>query len=130
MCHSKMMSRSQRGLARYSPLYFICVNDQLRSSEMKTSIYAVRYGDALNPWGDVIAMARSHCLLKPGGQALVGVPTGPKDILLFNAARVYGPIMYAHLFANWKQVYTEMTPEDFSTGCPWCYQPLYIVEKE
>ena len=25
-----------------------------------------RYGDPLNPWGDLIAMAQSWCLLKPG----------------------------------------------------------------
>ncbi len=25
-----------------------------------------RYGDALNPWGDIIAMARMWCVLKPG----------------------------------------------------------------
>ena len=25
-----------------------------------------RYGDQLNPWGDLIAMARAWCLLKPG----------------------------------------------------------------
>ena len=25
-----------------------------------------RYGDSLNPWGDLITMAQSWCLLKPG----------------------------------------------------------------
>jgi len=33
----------------------------------------------LNPWGDLIAMARSWCLVKPGGYGIVGVPTGPGD---------------------------------------------------
>ena len=33
-----------------------------------------RYGDPLNPWGDLIAMAQAWCLLKPGARALVGVP--------------------------------------------------------
>ena len=33
----------------------------------------------LNPWGDLIAMARSWCLVEPGGYGLVGVPTGPGD---------------------------------------------------
>ena len=31
-----------------------------------------RYGDALNPWGDLIAMARAWCVLKPGARAIVG----------------------------------------------------------
>ncbi len=33
----------------------------------------------LNPWGDLIAMARSWCLVKPRGYGIVGVPTGPGD---------------------------------------------------
>ena len=35
----------------------------------------------LNPWGDLIAMARSWCLVKPGGYGVVGVPTGPGDYI-------------------------------------------------
>jgi hypothetical protein len=34
----------------------------------------------LNPWGDLITMARAWCLLKPGGRAIVGTPSGP-DII-------------------------------------------------
>ena len=33
-----------------------------------------RYGDSLNPWGDLISMAQAWCLLKPGARALVGLP--------------------------------------------------------
>ncbi len=95
---------------------------------MKCHVF--RYGDALNPWGDLISMARNYCLLKPGGQALIGVPSGPKDVLFFNAHRVYGPIMLSHLFANWKQVYNEVDRKKARTGCVWCYQPLYVLEKE
>ena len=32
-----------------------------------------RYGDSLNPWGDLIAMAQSWCLLKPGKYTQVTV---------------------------------------------------------
>ena len=35
------------------------------------------YGDSINPWGDLISMARAWCTLKPKGKALVGVPHGP-----------------------------------------------------
>merc|ERR1712050_641961 len=69
-----------------------------------------RYGDSLNPWGDLITMAQSWCLLKQGGRALVGVPSG-KDGIAFNSNRVYGKIMLPHLFANWKQIYS--TYRDF-----------------
>ena len=33
-----------------------------------------RYGDALNPWGDLMAVARAWCIAKPGAQFLLGVP--------------------------------------------------------
>ena len=35
------------------------------------------YGDSINPWGDLITMARAWCTLKPKAKALVGVPYGP-----------------------------------------------------
>ena len=39
-----------------------------------------RYGDDLNPFGDLIAMAKAWCVIKDGGKALVGVPSGTKLI--------------------------------------------------
>ena len=35
------------------------------------------YGDGINPWADLITMARAWCTLKPKARALVGVPYGP-----------------------------------------------------
>ena len=67
-----------------------------------------RYGDALNPWGDLQAIARAWCIVKPGGQLLIGVMTashGSSDRIEFNAHRVYGPLMFSHLLANWKQIW-------------------------
>jgi len=38
-----------------------------------------RMGVSLNPWGDLIAhWGKSLCITKPGGKALVGVPTGER----------------------------------------------------
>jgi hypothetical protein len=39
-----------------------------------------RYGDAINPWGDLITMAKAWCLTKSGGRMMVGVPTGPDQV--------------------------------------------------
>ena len=39
-----------------------------------------RYGDPVNPWADLIAMARSWCITKPGGKMFIGVPTGPDEV--------------------------------------------------
>jgi hypothetical protein len=34
-----------------------------------------RYGDALNPWGDILTVARGWCLTKSDGFMYLGVPT-------------------------------------------------------
>ena len=63
---------------------------------------------------------------------MVGVPTSPRDEVVFNMGRLYGDIQLSHLFANWKQVHStdkyrmgvEVPEEE-----PFVYQPLYILEK-
>ena len=90
-----------------------------------------RYGDGLNPWGDLVAMAQAWCLVRPGGRALVGIPTG-SDWIRFNAGRIYGPFQLSHLFANWKQVFTKakITPlTEEREGPNFAKQPIFILEK-
>ena len=65
-----------------------------------------RYGDALNPWGDMQAIARAWCVTKPGGQLLLGVmECGSNDAIDYNLHRCYHKNSYTHLMANWKQEY-------------------------
>ena len=91
-----------------------------------------RYGDQLNPWGDLITMARAWCLLKPGARAVVGVPAG-KDTICFNAHKFYGPVMFKHLFANWDQISTDIQDFGVFDDDPDCsdydFQPLHVLEK-
>ena len=49
-----------------------------------------RYGDQLNPWGDLIAMSKAWCLTKTGGRMLIGVPTGPDQVKTFINANIFG----------------------------------------
>lgn len=64
-----------------------------------------RYGDALNPWGDMIAVARAYCVTKPGGFLGLGMPSdNRKDEVIFNEARSYGPIRWSLISTNWQQV--------------------------
>lgn len=65
-----------------------------------------RYGDPLNPWGDLLAIARAWCITREGGHLLIGVPFEGKgrDRVIWNVHRVYGPSRYPHLAANWKLV--------------------------
>jgi len=63
-----------------------------------------RYGDQLNPWGDVVAIARAWCVSKPGAPLIVGVP-GCRygiDHIDWNAHRIYGRLRLPLLLQNFK----------------------------
>lgn len=51
-----------------------------------------RYGDALDPDGDVEAMKQAWCMLRPGGLAFIGLPMSCENSgnIEFNAHRIYG----------------------------------------
>ena len=67
-----------------------------------------RYGDSLNPWGDVLEIARAHCVCKPHGSLVIGVMINDGiDALEFNAHRVYGSARWPYLASNWQQIYRE-----------------------
>ena len=79
-----------------------------------------RYGDALNPWGDILAVTRAWCVTKPKGFMWAGVPTG-RDFVFYNWHRVYGKVRWPLLAINWRQVGTEKdfdAEEAFDRG-PW-----------
>ena len=58
-----------------------------------------RYGDILNPAGDLLTVRKLMDIVKPGGLVFIGVPCG-QDQLLWNAHRVYGPVRFQQLFAG------------------------------
>ncbi|CAC5364303.1 unnamed protein product [Mytilus coruscus] len=65
-----------------------------------------RYGDALNPWGDLIVVARAWCVTKNNGSLVLGVLYDiHHDFLAFNAHRCYGRKRYPYLSTNWNQYY-------------------------
>lgn len=59
-----------------------------------------RYGDPMNPFGDLQRMRKLMGLIKPQGKLYLGVPNGP-DFLFFNAHRIYGPIRFPMLIEGW-----------------------------
>ena len=69
-----------------------------------------RYGDLLNPWGDIITMARVWCLMSPGGRAIIGVPTA-SDKVCFNCNKFYGRVLYNNVFSNWNLIHSEIDPQ-------------------
>jgi hypothetical protein len=70
-----------------------------------------RYGDALNPWGDVLEIARANCVCKPEGSLVLAVMCGnvlcTQDSLEFNLHREYGYTRWPYLASNWHQIYRE-----------------------
>jgi len=96
-----------------------------------------RYGDALNPFGDIITIARSWCVSTPEAKLLVGVPTGMarvggqggQDSIQFNAHRIYGPILYPYLTTNWRFIWPTDPKKRETDGTFQYYQPVFIFEK-
>ena len=71
-----------------------------------------RFGDGLNPWGDIISIARAWCVTRKGGSLTIGVAYNhEKDAIQFNAHRIYGKIRYPFLTANWEQHYQGHGPQ-------------------
>jgi hypothetical protein len=62
-----------------------------------------RYGDPLDPNGDIKAVNQVHCMIKPGGLFFLGLPTSKDNssYIEFNAHRVYGHKRLAKLFVGW-----------------------------
>ena len=60
-----------------------------------------RYGDPINPNGDLEAMKLSKTLIKKDGLFFFSVPIG-KDCLVWNAHRIYGKIRLPMMFEGWE----------------------------
>eukprot|EP00933_Yihiella_yeosuensis_P080453 TRINITY_DN93877_c0_g1_i1.p1 TRINITY_DN93877_c0_g1~~TRINITY_DN93877_c0_g1_i1.p1 ORF type:complete len:438 (+),score=59.91 TRINITY_DN93877_c0_g1_i1:69-1382(+) len=58
-----------------------------------------RYGDVVNPWGDLQTMAKLWCVSTLAAAFFIGIPV-EDDVLVWNSHRLYGPRRLAQLFAN------------------------------
>jgi hypothetical protein len=65
-----------------------------------------RFGDPLDPYGDLEAVKQVHCMLKPNGIFFLGLPTtgNENSYLEFNAYRIYGPKRFKLIFDGWQQL--------------------------
>ncbi|XP_013396842.1 uncharacterized protein LOC106163720 [Lingula anatina] len=64
-----------------------------------------RYGDPINPHGDLEAAAQIWCMLKPGALFYLGIPVNfgtPVGSLVFNAHRIYGEARIEQITANYE----------------------------
>ena len=88
------------GLGRCAPVHTI---PHALCSSNGTDIAHCRFGDPLDPAGDLRAVSELFDLLKPGGLLFLAVPIG-HDTLVWNAHRIYGRVRLPLLFKGWEQV--------------------------
>eukprot|EP00921_Rhytidocystis_pertsovi_P017219 GHVQ01027063.1.p1 GENE.GHVQ01027063.1~~GHVQ01027063.1.p1 ORF type:complete len:540 (+),score=44.63 GHVQ01027063.1:378-1997(+) len=65
-----------------------------------------RYGDPLNPDGDIFDMHILSCVVKPGGLAFIGLPLGG-DCMQFNLHRYYGVKRLQLMFECWRVLHID-----------------------
>ena len=82
-------------LLRYSGIDYVASFSSIEHSGLG------RYGDPVNPFADVLEIEKISCLLKPGGLLYIGLPTG-KDIVMYNAHRIYGLIRWPMIIAGFE----------------------------
>jgi len=89
-----------------------------------------RYGDPLNPDGDLDAMRIAYRHLKNDGRLWLGVPQG-LDCLVWNAHRIYGEKRLSLLLKGWTiaDVLEQESREGQPLGTYW-NQPLMILQKD
>jgi hypothetical protein len=90
-----------------------------------------RWGDPINPSGDLEDFARCHCLLKDDGILFLGIPVG-RDEVVWNAHRIYGRFRLSLALQNWKLVDIIGPTEwnDLESRGDWSKQPIFVLQKK
>lgn len=93
-----------------------------------------RYGDPLNPNGDLEAMKRTASLLNPDGLLYLSIPIG-LDKVVFNLHRVYGRIRIEKMLEGWETIekygfFSNSFDNNVNgvNGSP--YQPIYVLKQK
>jgi hypothetical protein len=96
-----------------------------------------RYGDLINPVGDLFTMSVIHSKLKQdpnnpyNGLLFLGIPVG-KDSVVFNAHRIYGPKRLELLFKDFEEVEWIGLERSFIDTCElmnYGPQPVIVLRK-
>ena len=90
-----------------------------------------RYGDPLDPDGDIKTMNDIYNNLKQDGILIWGAPVG-KDALVWNAHRIYGSIRLPLMFNNFKELEWINCDKDLFINAPLeksRHQPVIVLQK-
>jgi hypothetical protein len=86
-----------------------------------------RYGESVDPDGDLKEMASFKQMLNPGGKLLLAVPIGP-DALVWNAHRIYGWKRLPILLKGWKPIkYYGFRREYMKSDAGYHYEPALLL---
>lgn len=86
-----------------------------------------RYGDPINPWGDLETMKKILEMLNEDGMLFLSIPVG-QDAVYWNAHRVYGMIRLPLIFSGWKWIDSSGFDEmDLSTPGYSGHQPVFVL---
>lgn len=86
-----------------------------------------RYGDKINPNGDLEAMEKVKKMLHPEGLLFLAVPVG-QDLLVWNLHRVYGKIRLKALLNGWEVIGSfGYTPDDLDCIF-YGHQPVFVLK--
>ena len=88
-----------------------------------------RYGDPIDPDGDLLAMKDLKKIIAPGGLAFVAVPVG-REAVFFNIHRVYGYERLRRLHEGWRVLGSfGFNESDFTDvdGSKCIHQPVFVL---
>jgi hypothetical protein len=126
-------------LSKYDfPALYSCSGQYQNAFDVALSISSFdhdglgRYGDPIDPQGDLKAMSRAMGLLKPGGIMVLTVPVGP-DLVVWNLLRRYGTLRLPMLLQGWEVVERYFWEESKLTSDEpnfrKSYEPVLVLRK-
>ena len=91
-----------------------------------------RYGDPINPIGDLEIMQKAKKIISKNGLLFLGIPIG-KDFLHFNVGRIYGMTRILLLMEEWKLIESfGLFSDAFNVEINTCkhnrYQPIFVLK--
>jgi len=93
-----------------------------------------RYGDPISPSADFYSMDKFQSYVKEDGVVIFSVPVG-KDLLVFNAGRIYGRLRLERMFRNWDIQasygfkYADFD-RDINLASPQGHQPIWVLKPD
>ena len=128
-------------ISEHPQLRTITVDDHAKDPEKFDAIFSIspiehdglgRYGDPINPNGDLEAMKKTKAMLKDDGLLFLAVPVG-RDCLVWNTHRIYGKHRLPLLLEGWEMVAffgKGKVESTFDNPLGQYYQPIFVLKKK